>query len=281
MIIWLSILAALGCAVCNGVAAVLQKASADKEERVTCASAGFLWRLLKDKPFVIGSSLDAFGWILTLIAVHSLPLFVAQPIIALSVVVTFFVEKFMFHRKLGRKSVFALVVILLGLFLLASGASAETASQPSHLAKLVLVWTPLPLGVLGTLCLKSSRPYSTIALAAIAGTAFGGTAVMGRMLRFSTPYWHIIFNPLFLAIIAYGLVGIYFFSVALQRQHASIVNATMIVIETIVSIAIGLLLLGDQPKAGLWTVVSAGAFLAVLGALLITTTPYENPELSS
>jgi Zn-dependent alcohol dehydrogenase len=44
----LALLAAFGCSVSTGVAAVLQKVSADQEERVSSLHIGLLWRLLDD-----------------------------------------------------------------------------------------------------------------------------------------------------------------------------------------------------------------------------------------
>src|SRR6266571_1594145 len=105
MTLWIPLSAAVGCAVCNGVAAVLQKQGADKETRAVSLHVGLLFRLLKKWPYVFGVILDGLAWALTLVAVHSLPLFVVQPVIALSVVVTAIVERTVFGRRLGWKHI--------------------------------------------------------------------------------------------------------------------------------------------------------------------------------
>src|SRR5487761_1207014 len=114
MTLWLALLSAFGCALCNGIAAVLQKISADKETKIMSLHAGSLLRLLQDRPYVVGIILDIVAWILTLVAAHSLPLFIVQPIIAFSVVVTVSIESLFFHRKLTRETNFAIGIIVVG-----------------------------------------------------------------------------------------------------------------------------------------------------------------------
>jgi drug/metabolite transporter (DMT)-like permease len=109
-------------------------------------------------------------------------------------------------------------------------------------------------------------------MAVISGFAFGGVSITGRVLQFTRPYIHIVYNPLAWAIIAYGLVGILFFTIALQRASASSVNAAMICAETILPICIGLIFLGDHPKDHLWALLILGIILTALGALFIART---------
>ena len=125
MLFWIAITAAIGCAFCNGIAAVLQKISADKEAQATTLQASLFFKLLQDWPYLIGIALDGMAWVLTLIAVHSLPLFVVQPIVAFGVVVTALVERFAFKRKLSVQSIAAIGVTVLGLLLLATAAAPE------------------------------------------------------------------------------------------------------------------------------------------------------------
>lgn len=270
MLFWFALLSAFGCALCNGVAAVLQKISTDKAARFTSANVNLLWRMLQDWPFLLGTLLDGAAGGLTLIAVHSLPLFVVQPIIALSVVVTCLVERYVFHKILGRRTVMAIALIMLGLLLLASNAAVENAHQVTGLTRSVIIITPLLLGLVGAILAKIEHHFATMALAATAGVGFGGGAIAGRLLTFPPPYWHILLNPLFISWLAYGLVGILLFTIALQRNRASVVNAAMITFETIAPILVGILLLGDTPRHGSWLIVIIGASIALSGTLLIT-----------
>jgi hypothetical protein len=88
------LLAAFGCSMCNGTAAVLQKISADKEKNVQSLDTGFLLRLAQDKPYIVGVLLDILGWLFTLYAVQNLPLFLVEAVIASNIIVTAFLERF-------------------------------------------------------------------------------------------------------------------------------------------------------------------------------------------
>lgn len=269
MILWIALLSAFGCAICNGIAAVFQKIGADKQEKATSLQTGLLIKLLQDWPYLLGIALDGLAWILTLIAVHSLPLFVVQPIVAFGVVVTAVFESVLFHKKMRRQTIIAIGCITFGLILLATTAKAETAAHVSHTLRMAVIIAPLLLAAIGAIFVKFVSHAATIVLAAVSGLAFGGTAIVGRILHFSAPYTHVFISPLFAALVGYGLIGILLFTVALQRHHASVVNAVMITFEALAPIVIGLLFLGDSPRQGFWLPMIIGGCIAVTGTLLI------------
>ena len=270
MIFKLALLSAVGVALCNGTAAVLEKISADKHARVKSLPISLLAKLVSDWPYLVGILLDLVAWPLTLIAVHTLPLYVVQPIVALSVVVTFMIEKVILRRTIPLKHLISISVILLGLVLLSLNASTEKAHPVSSLIKWLIVFAPLALAGLGSVFAKSMSNYSSALLAAIGGIAFGGTAITGRMLVLSHPYIHVLISPILWSLVAYGLVGILAFTVALQRHHASIVNTTMVAFETVMPIIIGITLLGDSPKNNQWPLVIFSIILTLSGTLIIS-----------
>jgi drug/metabolite transporter (DMT)-like permease len=272
-----ALLAAFGCALCNGLAAVLQKIGVDKTAAASSLRVGLFFWLLRSWPYLAGTVLDGVAWILTLIAVHSLPLFVVQPIIACSVVITVLVESLVLHKRLRLQTIIAISCIVVGLLVLATTAAPEGSASVSGLVRPVIILMPLPIGVAGAIFAKLETHLATITLAALSGLAFGGTAIVGRMLRFSTPYWHVFLSPLFVALLAYGLSGILLFTIALQRHHASVVNALMITFETIAPIAVGLLFLGDSPRHGLWLVMIVGAGVALTGTVLVAAKGTREP----
>jgi drug/metabolite transporter (DMT)-like permease len=273
MMLWLAVVAAAGVAVCNGVAAVLEKVGAGRERRAASAHLRLLWRLRGNLPYLLGIGLDLLAWLLTLVAVHTLPLFVAQPIIALSVVVTALVDRLALKRRLAARVRLAIVVILAGLVLLALTATPERAAVIGHGARWFIILTPVVLAAVGSLFSRLRQGYATVVLAGVSGLAFGGTSIVGRVINFSHPYWHVLSNDLFWALLAYGLVGILFFTIALQRASATIVNAAMIACETLFPITVGLLLFGDHPKHNLWAVAVSGMILAFAGTILIALSP--------
>jgi len=269
MILWLALLAAFGVALCNGIAAVLQKLSADKQKTVFSLRFKLLFLLIKDWPYLIGIILDIAAWIFTLIAVHNLPLFIVQPIIAFGVVITVIVEHYVFRLKFKLQILLAIGLTIIGLLLLAIAAQPQVVIQVSSLVRLSILIAPIILVIIGAFFARRKDKSATIILAAISGLAFGGTAIAGRILNFSLPYWHILYNQMFIAIIAYGIIGLLLFTMALQRHQASTINAVMITFETTAPIIIGLLFFGDKPKNNLWFLVIIGLVIALSGTLMI------------
>ena len=220
----LALLAAFGCSVSTGVAAVLQKVSADQEERVSSLHIGLLWRLLNDWPYLLGLALDGASFLLTVVAAQNLPLFVAEPVIAINVVITALLERLLFRRRLRG-----------------------------------VAW----VAIVGS---------ATVALGLLAGVAFGGTAIAGRMLVVPHPFWQLLLSPLLWSMLAYGLVGLLLFTIALQRSHASVVGASTTAAQSIVPIVVGIAFLGDSPRNGAWAVAVAGMVLTLAGTLAIAVT---------
>jgi drug/metabolite transporter (DMT)-like permease len=268
----LALVAAFGCAVSIGMAAVLEKVSADREERASSLRLGLLIRLLDDWPYLLGLALDGVSFLLTVVAVQNLPLFVAEPIIAINVVITALIERLLFQRRLRGVAWAAIAGILVGLSLLALSGAPERA----HTAAAAVRWTVilLPLGVagLGSVVAARNQHSATIALGVLDGVAFGGTAVAGRMLVVPQPFWQILLSPLLWSMLAYGLVGLLLFTIALQRSHASVVAASTTAAQSIVPIVVGIAFLGDSPRNGAWGVAIAGMVLTLAGTLAIAVT---------
>ncbi len=269
MIQSLAILAAIGVAVFNGIAVILEKVGADQQKTAVSLHPMLLWKLRNNIPYLIGIVLDLSAWILTLIAVHRLPLFLVQPIIACSIIVTVAVESYLFKRKPNIRFLLSIGIILIGLIMLALVSSPERSQTISINLKWFISLIPLVLLAIGSFYTKNQKKYSTYILAAIGGLGFGGVSIAARAEFLSRPYIHLLLNPLSWSIIGYGIVGILFFTIALQRASASVVNAIMIVCETLFPIFIGLTFLGDHPKNSLWLLMSIGVVLTISGTSLI------------
>jgi drug/metabolite transporter (DMT)-like permease len=268
----LALLAAFGCAVSTGVAAVIQKVSADREVHASSLHPGLLWRLLRDWPYLIGLALDGCSFLLTVVAAQNLPLFVAEPVIAINVVIAALIERLLFARRLRRGAWLAIAGILVGLTLLALSGAPEKARIVSALVRWVVILMPLGVAALGSVVAARHHQSATIALGALAGIAFGGTAVAGRMLVVPHPLWQLLLSPLVWAMLAYGLVGLLLYTIALQRSHASIVAASTTAAQSIMPIVVGIAFLGDSPRNGTWALAAVGMVLALAATLAIAVT---------
>lgn len=270
MTYFIAIVAAAGAALFNGIAVVLEKVSADKKKQVEKLRISFLITLLNDWPYMIGIVLDIAAWILTLIAVHILPLFIVQPVIALSVIVAVAMDTLFRQKHLNRQLLYPIGIVLAGLVMLGLSASPQKAHVTSTVFKWIIILGPLGIGAAGAFMVRIDSKLSTFSLAGISGVAFGFTAVAGRLLSWGHPYWKIIDKPLLWALAAYGVLGLLILTVALQRQLASAVNAMVVAFETIVPIILGILFLGDSPRRGFWPLVGAGTALAIAGTVSIS-----------
>ena len=273
----LPVLAAVGCAICNGSAAVLQKIGADKVQNVKSLDARLLWRLFQNKAYAAGIILDLVGWLLTLFAVQYLPLFFVEAVIAASIVVTALLERITRHKLLSRRAYSAVAIIMSGLVMLALAASPERAEPVSDVLKLIIVLSALPLGLIGWSVAARRSNRSALALAAIGGFSYGITSVIGRIFSFSKPWWHTIYSPLVFGLVASGALGILLFSTALQRAQATTVNAVMTASQTVFPAIIGVVFLGDSARNGLWSLVAIGGLLALSGVVLLAYSSSAKP----
>ena len=84
----LALLAAAGIAVSYGLATVLQSVGAKSTTSSDGLDPGLLVRLLRSVPYLVGLALDGAGFLLTVVALQSLPLFVVEAFTAGALAVT-------------------------------------------------------------------------------------------------------------------------------------------------------------------------------------------------
>jgi drug/metabolite transporter (DMT)-like permease len=268
----LAVGAAIGCAVCNAVAAILQKTSSDKAALIRGYDVGIFVQLVRQWPYAIGLVLDLGAGICTLIAVNKLPLFIVQAIIACCVVLTAFLERIFLHRILRLQTYVAALVVLAGLVCVATAAHGESTATVSAGVKYTLAVLPLLLAIIGAVVVRIRSRAGAFILAGLSGCAFGGDSIIGRIMVYPHPLWLVVENPLLWSLIAYGVIGMFFFTAALQRTLATIVNGLMTSTQTIVPLIVGVALLGDTARNGLWLPVWIGCLLVTAGCFYIAYT---------
>jgi drug/metabolite transporter (DMT)-like permease len=256
-----AIAAAIGCAICNAVAAILQKVGSDKVAAITSYSPSVLLKLGKQSPYVAGLILDSFAGVFTLIAVNRLPLFLVQAVIASSVVLTAYMERFYLKRRLRLRTYLASFVVVIGLGVLALASHGEPAVAASTNVKDVVILLPIIMVLIGGLAVKLNGKLSSALLAALSGICFGLVSVAGRQLVYPHPVWLVLKDPLIWALVAYGILGVFFFTAALQRTLATITNGIMLSTQTLIPTIVGVMFLGDTPRNGLWSLVWTGCVL--------------------
>ncbi|HSX07287.1 MAG TPA: hypothetical protein VLG11_00130 [Candidatus Saccharimonadales bacterium] len=269
MIFFLSILAAFACALCTGIGAILQKASADKEKPVHGIKLGFLWSLLHNWKYVLGVVIDTLGWVFVYLAVQHIPLFFAEAIVSSNLLITALLEHFVLHTPLPKRAYFAVILVLCGLGVLGLAAGQEAPRTVSLHIEWALALVPIVALVLAAAVGRSKQLAATAGVALLGGVAFGETSVISRVFPLPHPLWHALTGPLLYGLIASGIVGVLLFSTALQRTHATVANACLTISQTFVPAIIGLAVLGDTVRAGRWYAVVLGLGLSVAGTLYL------------
>ncbi len=270
MVFALSLLAAFGCAVCNAAATLLQKVAADKEATESSIRLGFLWTLARNRWYTLGIGLDIAAWILTFLAVQHLPLFLVESIIAASIGITAILEHIFLQMKLQRKTYLSMTIVLFGLILLATAATADRAEAVSNSVRWLLILLPLPIAAVAALLTRLRGRWAVTSISIMSGVAFGNTSVLSRIFGHYSGLGALLTNPLLYSLLVSGVLGMLLFSIALQRTRATVVNASMTSAQTLVPTIVGLTVLGDHIRNGHGATMVLGLAATVVGTLLIS-----------
>jgi len=265
----LGLFAALAASVCYGVATVLQAVSARAAPHTADVDPRLLLRLSRQVPFVTGLALDVVGFGLQFFALRLVPIFLVQAAMSANLAVTALVAVPVLRARLGPRDWTAMAMVCLGLALLAISAGPEGHHEPHGAARFVLPACVLVLGVAGFAAGRLPDPARSAVLGAVAGLGFGVVAIAARVLPGFAP-GRLIAEPATYALVGGALMAFLFFATGLQRGAVTVTTAAVVVGETAVPAAVGVVWLGDQVRPGFVPVGLAGFLLAVAGALLLT-----------
>lgn len=265
----LSLLGAVAAAVCFGVASVLQAVAARAAPAGGGVDPRLLVRLFGRLPYLLGAGLDLLGFVAELAALRTLPLFVVQAAVAANLAVTAVVAVRVLRVRLSGRERTAVAAVCVGLAMLGLSSGHE---HPVHVGlrfRLLMLGCVAVIAVAGVLAgrLRDQAARST-ALGLAAGLGFGLVAVGSRVVTSLAPL-DLLRDPATYVVAAGGLVAMLFFATALQRGSVTTTTAALVVAETLMPAAVGVLLLGDRTRHGYAGVAAAGFVLAVAGALAL------------
>ena len=261
----LGLLAAFAAALCYGVGSVLQAIAARGTDSVERLDPRLLVRLLHSWRYVLGVGLDGLGFVLSLVAVRALPLFVVQAVVASFLAVTAILGAIFLRMPLTRGDRVGLGVVVLGLALVASSAAEDRSVDVSGAEGWGVLVASVLLAVAAVPLARLPGRRGAAALGAVAGLAFGATAVASRMLP--GDLGTLLTSPTAYALVLAGGVAMLTYSIALQRGSVTQATAPLVVGETVAPALVGLLLLGDQARPGWGWVAAVGFVLSVAGAV--------------
>jgi hypothetical protein len=253
-------------AVLYGVASVVQAVGARRLVAVP-GTAPVLARVLAGRWYAVGLILDGLGFLASLAALRTLPLFVAQTIVGASVGVTAVVAFAFLGARLSSVQVLALLCLAAGLVALGISAPVESRRHLSRAGLWLLVAALVALTVLAVRARRARSGQGFLGLAVAAGLGFAGVAVSARVLPLPHPLWKTVREAPLWTLAGYGVQSTVCYGAALARGPVTVVTALALAVETILPGSIGLAFLGDRVRPGFGVVALAGFVLALGGCL--------------
>lgn len=264
----LALLAALGSALCSGVAAILQARAVGRPTVAHRLGPTLVLRLARSGTYLGGLVLVGVGFLLSVVALRHLPIFVVAVARASSLGVTALLAWPLLGVRLGRRDAVALVAMAGGLLLVVSAGEAGPAATISRAQRSGLPIALVALVVLALIVERRHGPRTGVALAAVAGLDFGLVGVAARSVTAAGPM-DLLVDPAVWALGGAALHGLFVYAGALQRSTVTSATAAVVGLETLSGAATGALLLGDSPRPG-WALAGAVGFaLALVGALAL------------
>jgi drug/metabolite transporter (DMT)-like permease len=279
----LSLLAALAAAVCYGVAAVLQgMAVAKVAPHGSGVDPRLLLRLAGEATFVISVLLNLLGFALHVVALQELPLFLVQVVLAASVAVTAVLSVLVLHAHLSGRAWAAIAALTAGLGVLSGVAeSSEATPRSGSGLELALLATVVVVAVTGYYVGRISGAPGGALLGLVAGTGFGLVAVSARLLPTGLAPSEVLRDPAVVVLVLAGLTAFLLYATAMQHSSVTLATATLVLTQTSVPAALGLLLLGDGVRSGTAPFAVLGFLMALVGAVALARFEHVVPEPAS
>jgi drug/metabolite transporter (DMT)-like permease len=270
-----SLIAGIVAALFYGVASVMQAIAVRAASTRTPADAtgakvdpGLMVRLFSQWRFVVSMLLDTLGFVAQLIALHRLPLFAVQAMVASNLAVTAVIASRVIGVKLATREWAAVLGVVAGVGILGSSAGAEGASQVGAIFKLALILAVGGLALIGMAAAKLSEPYRTTALGLTAGLGYGVLSIAARVLTGFAPLT-LAKDPAAYAVAAAGIISFMFYATALEGGSVTTATSAVVLSETVPPAVIGVIFLGDQTRPGLGALAWIGFALAVASAVML------------
>lgn len=261
------LLAALIAAVVFGFATLIQATAVRRLPREGL-DLRLVGDLLRTPAFLLAVGLNLVGFVLHLVALRTIPLYLAQSGVAASLAVTALLAHRVLDEPLSGRDWTAVAAICGGLAVMALGAGdvGDVSPPDGFVVGMYLVLVALFLA--GTAAVRLQGAAAAVLLGFLAGVGFAGTGIGTRIIPSLAPL-DVLTSPETYLVCLCGILAFSLYSLALQRGSVTGATAPMIVMQTVTPALVGLLLLDDQVRDG-WLIVSLIGFVAsVSGAIAL------------
>jgi drug/metabolite transporter (DMT)-like permease len=268
------LLAAIGTALCYGIGSVLQAAAASAAPTAEHLDPRLLLTLARGWRYPVGLALDGAGFLLTLVALRTLPLYLVQSVAASFLAVTAVAGALMLGLRLRRQEAGALVLVLVGLGVVGLSAAPQHADALGTGTQWLVLFAAVAVAAATAAVTMGRGQSGAWVLGGLAGVAFGVVAVAGRTLSSAVTGdvgadVHLLLrSPATYAIAVATPLALTAYATALQRGTVVEATVPLVVGETVLPAVAGLLLLGDHTRHG-WEVPATLGFVIAVGACLL------------
>jgi hypothetical protein len=262
----LSLIAAVAGAVLYGVGSVVQAAAVRR-------SGGL--RALRQPLYLAGLGCDGAAWLASLVALHALPLFTVQAVLAGSLAVAVVLARLVLRAVLRPVDWVAVGVVVAALVVLALAAGPEHSSQAG--VPVAPAWfAAATLAALAALVAATALTYRRglgLWFAVLGGLASSGAAIAVRATHVDArlnalALADVARQPLAWAVIGFGALTAVTYARALERAAVGPATAVLSVIDVVVPGAVGLAVLHDVIRSG-WAFGAVAATLVALAACVV------------
>lgn len=239
------------------------------EEPKVSLSLKELGKLIARPRWVSGTGLLFVGMLLQLGALSLAPLIVVQPIGALALVITYFLNARYTKTRLNQATIFAIALSTFGVggfVITASQVAAQVVLTDENLIRVLLLFVFI-LVIFGVLFFTVGKKAKALTFIIGAGVLYGFVATLAKVTI--QRLYQMDYDTLTLIAVASMLGAILLGGWFVQNAYASgppdLVIAGLTVIDPLVAIAIAIGILGEAQQA----TVGSGSLFTVFGLLAI------------
>lgn len=231
--------------------------------------------LLARPSWVFGTLMLGLAIVLQLTSLAFSPLIVVQPLGAVSLVITAFINVRVSGNRLNKRSILAIMLCVggVGLFVVvAAFAAREVPVTESDLIEILIVLgIVLALFAVAFAVFRAKLP--AIGYVVGAGVLYGFVATLAKSVisRIEQKEFDVLTLWCVLALLAAVGLGAYFVQNAYASGPPDLVIAGLTVIDPLVAVTIGITILNEAAAAQLWQVIAFGVtgILAIIGVFLL------------
>lgn len=265
-------LAALASVLFNS-AVVIQASEARAVPQEHGLRLSLIGRLLRRPRWLLGAALGLTAFPLQTIALLWAPLTAVQPADAAGLLVLLFLGARLLKERVGRRELFAVAAIVVGIIVLTIAAPKREVTQVDS-SDVLLPMLLVGLIAVFPLVLRRRVGADSIAVVIGAGFAFALGAFCAKVVAdaIDSHQWGAVVAILVVAALA-SIVGTVTEQTALQRRPATQVAPIIFAIELIVPVALAVLVVGEDWERSSTVGVAAAFALVVGGAYTLGRAP--------